>query len=122
MGKRLKTRSLIIIDALNESNPDNFWESRLNLLRLEISKYPNIGLIVSIRSGFEQIFQTNNTLRNFVIEEHIGFKFNEWEAVSKYFHEYSIPLPEIPILTPEFQNPLFLLLFCKAFEKRSKKY
>ncbi|MBK8298752.1 MAG: ATP-binding protein [Saprospiraceae bacterium] len=121
MGKRLKTRSLIIIDALNESNPDNFWESRLNLLRLEISKYPNIGLIVSIRSGFEQIFQTNNTLRNFVIEEHIGFKFNEWEAVSKYFHEYSIPLPEIPILTPEFQNPLFLLLFCKAFEKRSKK-
>ena len=27
----------------------------------------------------------------------------------------------MPLLTPEFQNPLFLLLFCKAFQKRKGK-
>lgn len=120
-GKKAKARSIIIIDALNESKPFDFWRNKLGSLRKEISKYPNIALIVSIRSGFEQELFTKNLNQYFVIEEHQGFRFKEWEAVSKFFHEFSLPLPEIPVLTPEFQNPLFLLLFCKAFEDRARK-
>lgn len=120
-GKRAGTRSIIIIDALNEANPSNYWRNKLNILCQEISKYPNVALIVSIRSGFEQNVLTKVVSRHFVTEEHQGFRFKEWEAVSKFFHEFSLPLPEIPVLTPEFQNPLFLLLFCRAFEDRAKK-
>ncbi|MDA7705609.1 hypothetical protein N8772_03955 [Rickettsiales bacterium] len=57
----------------------------------------------------------------FVEEEHQGFQFKEWEAVNKFFKEFQLPLPEIPLLTPEFKEPLFLLLFCKAFQKRKGK-
>lgn len=120
-GKKTKARSIIIIDALNESKPLNFWRNRLASLCREIKEYPNIALIVSIRSGFEQEILTHNAGKSFVIEEHHGFRFKEWQAVNKFFHEFSLPLPEIPVLTPEFQNPLFLLLFCKAFEDRAKK-
>src|SRR5690606_3964228 len=35
--------------------------------------------------------------------------------------EFRLSLPEIPLLMPEFQNPLFLLLFCKAIKERSRK-
>lgn len=120
-GKRTRTRSLIIIDALNESRPSKFWRNRLNSFKCDVSKYPNIALIVSIRSGFEHEILTKKLGRQFVFEEHQGFRFKEWEAVGKFFHEFSLPLPEIPVLTPEFQNPLFLLLFCRAFEGRAKK-
>ena len=58
---------------------------------------------------------------DFVDEEHRGFEFREWEAVNKFFKEFQLPLPEIPLLMPEFQNPLFLHLFCKAFQGRTKK-
>lgn len=120
-GKKAKARLIFIVDALNESKPLNFWCNKLGGLLREISKYPNIALIVSIRSGFEQEILTQSTSRKFIIEEHQGFRFKEWEAVNKFFHEFSLPLPEIPVLTPEFQNPLFLLLFCRAFEDRAKK-
>lgn len=119
-GKKTKTRSIFVIDALNETKPISFWKKNLKALYAEIKKYPNIALVVSIRSGFEdQIFKKRDR-KYFIREEHKGFQFREWEAVSKFFKEFSLPLPEIPLLTPEFQNPLFLLLFCKAFQNRAK--
>lgn len=118
-GKKSSVRSLLIIDALNESWP-NFWRININGLIQEIKKYPHIGLVISIRSGFERDVLTNKQFSGFVHEEHRGFLYKEWEAVSKFFKEFKIPLPEIPILTPEFQNPLFLLLFCRGISKRGK--
>jgi len=120
-GKKTGTRSLLIIDALNESNPSTYWKNKLHSLVKEIKKYPNIALAISIRSCFEKDILTNTSEKLFISEEHRGFQFREWEAVNKFFKEFSLPLPEIPLLMPEFQNPLFLLLFCKAFQSRAKK-
>lgn len=120
-GKRSKSRALIIIDGLNETKTRTFWKKYLGQVIEEIKKYPNIGLVVCLRSGFEQDVLTKKVARSFVQEEHKGFQFREWEAINKFFHEFNLPLPEIPLLTPEFQNPLFLLLFCKAFQNRSIK-
>lgn len=119
-GRKAKVRALIMIDALNESDT-GYWKKNLNLLLTEIKKYPNIGIVVSIRSGFEKDVLTSRQRSSFICEEHRGFLFREWEAVSKFFKEFSILLPEIPLLLPEFQNPLFLLLFCKAFSRRAGK-
>lgn len=120
-GKQSCSRVLLIIDALNETRQHNFWKRNLNHIINEVKKYPNIALVVSIRSGFEEEVFAKKQRRVFVHEEHRGFQFREWEAVTKFFKEFNLPFPEIPILMPEFQNPLFLLLFCKAFQGRSKK-
>ncbi len=117
-----KCRALLIIDALNESVPPNFWKKNLKKVIREIKKYKNIALIVSLRSGFEQEVLTEEIKKSFIEERHKGFNFREWEAVVKFFKEFSLPLPEVPLLTPEFQNPLFLLLFCKAFQKKKKSH
>jgi len=124
-GKAAKSRSILMIDAINESRPLSFWNRKLGKLIEEIRKYPNIALVVSIRSGFENEVVSKKANELFIHQEHRGFEFQEWEAVTRFFKEFSLPLPEIPLLTPEFQNPLFLLLFCKAFEntvgKKPKK-
>ena len=123
LGKEAKCRSLFIIDALNENitHAPDFWKNNIDCIIQEIKKYPNIALIVSVRSGFETEVLTEKQKALFIHEKHHGFRFKEWEAVNKFFKAFSLPLPEIPLLMPEFQNPLFLLLFCKAFKKRKNK-
>lgn len=120
-GKQSNCRAILTIDALNETRQRNFWKRNLGKVADEIKKYPNIALIVSVRTGFEEEVITKKLRRDFIDEEHRGFEFREWEAVNKFFKEFRLPLPEIPLLMPEFQNPLFLLLFCKAFQDRTKK-
>jgi hypothetical protein len=120
-GKKSSCRALLIIDALNETSQSNFWKKNLNKVIIEIKKYPDIALSISMRTGFEDEVLTKKQRKFFIYEEHKGFQFREWEAVSKFFKEFRLPMPEIPLLTPEFQHPLFLLLFCKAFQDRTKK-
>ncbi len=120
-GEYSKCRSLLIIDALNEATPPNLWRKELKKIINEIKKYNNIALVISIRSGFEEEVFTVETKEQFIREKHQGFAFKEWEALVKFFLEFSLPLPEVPLLTPEFQNPLFLFLFCKASKKRKDR-
>jgi chromosomal replication initiation ATPase DnaA len=118
-GKQSGCRAILAIDALNETRQRNFWKKNLKKVVDEIKKYPHIALVVSVRTGFEKEVITKKLKTTFVCEEHRGFEFREWEAVGKFFKEFQLPLPEIPLLMPEFQNPLFLLLFCKACQSRT---
>ncbi|HCJ3944524.1 TPA: hypothetical protein NR037_000122 [Legionella pneumophila] len=120
VAKRMKTRLIIAIDALNETKQKNFWKRKLLEVIQKIKTYPNLALVISVRNGFEDQVIGKKVRRKLVHIEHRGFEFKEWEAVNKFFGEFNIPLPEIPLLLPEFQNPLFLHLFCKAFQRRSK--
>ena len=120
-GKKSACRFLIVIDALNETMQRTFWKRKLKKVVDEVKKHPNVALVISIRSGFEKEVLTEKQKGYFVHEEHRGFQFREWEAVNKFFQEFQIPMPEVPLLMPEFQNPLFLLLFCKAFRDRARK-
>lgn len=120
LGRESSTRTLIIIDALNETSPPKYWKQNLKKVLTEIKKYPHIAIVLSVRTGFEEEIISKTVGKQLVWENHEGFKFKEWEAVTKFFEEYSIPLPEIPLLLPEFREPLFLLLFCESFDKREK--
>jgi hypothetical protein len=120
-GEKIKCRVILAIDALNETKDVIFWKNHLKELVTNIKKYPNIALILSVRSGFEDQVIPEQVKDTFVIEEHMGFKFKEREAIEIIFNEFNIPIPEIPILIPEFQNPLFLIFFCKAFKCRTRK-
>lgn len=121
LGKKSLSRSLILIDALNETADLNYWGKYIDHLMAIVGRYKNIAISVSIRSGFENRIIETPKLEELIQQEHQGFEFREWEAVTKFFREFSLPLPEIPLLGREFHNPLFLLLFCKAFQERSRK-
>lgn len=120
-GKKSQCHSLIIIDALNESRDSKIWKNHLpELIRL-VKKTRHVALVISVRTGFESEYLGSKIQDRFIIEEHRGFQFRQWEAIEKFFNAYNVPLPEIPLLTPEFQSPLFLRLFCEAYNKKPNK-
>jgi len=120
-GKLANCRTLILIDALNETTYSHYWIKNLKKFIDEVRNYKNIGLVVSVRSGFEKEIYNEDSKRLLIKIEHDGFSYREWDAVVTFFTEYKIPLPEVPILNPEFQVPLFLKLFCEGVGNRLKE-
>lgn len=118
---RNKTRFAICIDAINEGHRASWQKSLMEFLN-EIKRYPGLALIVTCRTPFEKVILPELEKSNFIHSFHAGFSEDEQsEAISKYFTKYKIPLPEVPLLNPEFSNPLFLKLFCEAIEKVTVK-
>jgi hypothetical protein len=78
LGNKAKCRYLFIIDALNENitHAPGFWKNNLHSIIQDIKKYPNIALIVSVRSGFEnevlteeqKFFLFTRSIKVFVLE------------------------------------------------------
>lgn len=123
LAEQNNQRAIIIIDALNEnvlSSPD-YWKTNILQILEDMKQYPNIALIISIRSGFENIVLNNKIISFFSLVQHDGFALHEWEALTSFFLKKKLPLPEVPLLTHEFSNPLFLKLFCQAFDNPSRK-
>ncbi len=110
-GKQKKTRSLIIVDAINEADR-NGWRSGVKNLISEIKKYPWVGLVMTCRIPFQ--FLSLPKRFKITTEYHQGFTENELEAMTLFFKFYDIPLPEVPLLISEFSSPLFLSCFCKT--------
>ncbi len=111
VGKKKKTRSLIIIDAINEADRKG-WKAGIRNLIKELRRYPWIGLVMTCRVPFESL----SLPKHFKIttEYHRGFTDNELEAMVVFFNFYKISLPEVPLLISEFSSPLFLSCFCKT--------
>lgn len=105
-------KALVIIDAINEASGTVNWD-KLSQLK----QYRNIALAISIRSGFEHSTLEPWHLRSLVKIEHEGFGELDWQAVTNFFRLFGIPLPRVPIMAPEFRNPLFLKLFCETYKR-----
>lgn len=113
---KTNTNGLIIIDALNESAP-NCWKSNLLSLVEDIKQYPNLNLVISIRNGYHNEIFDANLRKQFVEIEHLGYPSEMlWAITEKYFGYHNIKYQDFPLFTLEFQNPLFLYLFCTANE------
>jgi hypothetical protein len=117
---KTNTRYLIVIDAINEGNK-NAWRKSLNGFVRQLRPFKGIGLIVSCRTPFEKITIPKRPKPNATVLFHPGFRDIELDAQAAFFKYYKIPTPEVPLLTPEFSNPLFLKLFCKALEDATVK-
>jgi len=111
VSKKSKERVCIIIDAINEADQLK-WQTLAPLYAIK-----GISLVVSLRNGYE--FLVKDTSKYTAIE-HSGFAEMEWEAVPIFFNQYGLKLPEIPIIDPEFKNPLFLSIFCTAYSDKKK--
>lgn len=123
IGIQVGSRSLLMIDALNEGQNAVLWKTNLSGLIKSLEKYPAIGLAVSVRDTYyddvipDDIQETYSATRI----EHCGFKGLEYEAVKQFCFAYTLNLPNVPILTPEFCNPLFLKIICDSLEASGEK-
>ncbi|MBL0741079.1 hypothetical protein [Chryseolinea lacunae] len=119
-GQAKQSRIIIFIDAINEGEGRVVWPNRLSPFIESIKEYSWIGLVLSVRTSFVPLIASREDLDDHIITrvEHHGFKGLEHQAAATFFDHYSIELPDTPILNPEFQNPLFLKLFCESLKKR----
>ncbi len=116
IGLQINSRVLILIDAINEGAGGDLWKNQIAGFIHEVEKYPAIGLVLTIRSTyFYDIIPIHfKSEPNITIITHEGFKGNEYGALKLFCEYYDLKLPNIPILNPEFRNPLFLHLICEA--------
>lgn len=123
IGGQVGSRALIMIDALNEGAQASLWKTRLSGLVKKLEEYPAVGLVVSVRDTyFEDVIPDNAEIScHATIIEHKGFKGLEYEAVKQFCLAYGLHLPNVPVLTPEFCNPLFLKIVCDTLEATGEK-
>ena len=113
-------RLIIFIDAINEGKGRDFWNQFLISFIESIKKYEWLGIVLSIRSSyFDLIVPKKIFEKGLAIPiTHFGFEGVEYNASKIFFENYNILQPSIPLLHPEFSNPLFLKLFCEGLNKK----
>lgn len=113
------SRALIMIDALNEGEGQRIWPKYLAELLEIISRYSWIGIAISVRTSYEETIIpepiSSDKLSSFT---HDGFKNISDEAIKIFFDNNGIERPSIPLLVPEFTNPLFLKILCKGLKDK----
>jgi hypothetical protein len=120
LGETRGSRVLMCVDALNEGQGRHIWEDHIGGFFEVLSHYPWIGLVISVRSSYQELLLPENVQKRHHISvvDHHGFELFEYEATKRFFSYYQIQLPSIPLLHPEFSNPLFLRLFCEGLYKK----
>ncbi|SEP47308.1 hypothetical protein [Propionispora vibrioides] len=120
VAQEQKMRIIIFIDALNEGNGKTIWKNYLAAIIEKFKSFSWLGFVASIRSEYiDFVFEDNRNLRDeLVCVTHNGFGMVEYEATKKYFDFYGITYSEVPLANHEFQNPLFLRLFCEGYRKQ----
>jgi hypothetical protein len=115
-GRAYGCRVVILIDALNEGEGRVLWAKYLPGMLAALAESPWVGIAVSVRSSYEQIVVSEALVPSRLTRiVHHGFEEHEYEAVNRFFQHYGIQ-PTIPLLVPEFTNPLFLKLFCQGIK------
>lgn len=112
--------ALVCIDALNESEHRKFWKSHLIHFADRASRYSRVKILVSCRSDFLQITVPESVLpgkeSSWYSLIHRGYGEEVIEAIQIYFEASNVQASHFPPALSEFRNPLFLKIFCEAFE------
>ena len=117
------TTTVIMIDAINECQESSIWSTYLNMLFEQIEKYSYIKMVCSIRTTYKQHF-FGNKIKDSISKGLIplisigGFTGNLTEAIHLFFNYYKIPIEASDYLNREFENPLFLKIYCETYHSR----
>lgn len=119
-AETIESRILILIDAINEGEGKKLWKNHIAGFITAVKKFPNLGVIFSVRSSYENLLIPDSLKeKNEIVKVvHHGFAHHEYEAAKFFFKNFGIKQPSIPLLHPEFSNPLFLKLFCEGLHKK----
>jgi hypothetical protein len=108
---------LLLLDALNEASEPRGWQTALPALFARVDSTPWISIGCSVRSSYRPAVLPQDGLGDRVAEiEHSGFQGRELQAMERFFDTYGLAQPVVPLLTPEFTNPLFLKLYCEGLK------
>ena len=117
-------RVLILIDAINETIKKKLWKNNLAGFVEAMRDFPGIGLIITIRSTYlKETLPTEFLSDHSGINKitHEGLKGCEQEAIKRFCEYYEIAPPTLPLLNPEYTNPLLLHISCKVAQKTARK-
>jgi Fe-S cluster biosynthesis and repair protein YggX len=114
-----QTKALILIDAVNEGAGKKIWKKHIAGILKTLTNFPHLGIAISVRTPYEDVVIPQHLDQNYLVREtHYGFAQREYQATRTFFDFFGIKRPSIPLLNPEFQNPLFLKLFCLGLKNR----
>ncbi|NYF14052.1 hypothetical protein HDC34_002346 [Pseudoclavibacter sp. JAI123] len=111
-------RALLAIDAINEGPGADLWADRLGGFLNEIGQYPLVAVLVSVRDTYESALITDSVQDKVVRSVHRGLAGHEAEAIHLYADYYGLQVSNVPILHPEFSNPLLIRSVCRSAENR----
>ncbi|MCP9769124.1 AAA family ATPase [Lacihabitans sp. LS3-19] len=111
-AEQTQKRLLFCIDALNEGQAKIMWAGILSGIIEDIKPFKHLSLILSVRSNYEDLIIPTNLKDSFISITHKGFGNLGYQAINSFFKHHKLELPSIPLMNPEFNNPLFLKLFC----------
>ena len=114
-------RALVVIDALNEGRGREIWPSHLASFLARMERSPWIGVVLSVRTSYEEDIIKGGVKDRSVVLTHEGFAGREYDAVQTYFSFYGLEFPSTPILQPEFRNPLFLKTLCHGLSEKGER-
>ena len=128
LGEAYSTRTLIIIDAINEGSKKEDWKDQIVKLIHELAKYPNIGFVFSCRSTYIQYLLPqfgssgkNQSKAKLPVEiKHTGFSDPSHHIIHEYLKKQNILIPDISLMKSEFSNPLLLKIYCKIIRTIGK--
>lgn len=123
IGQQIGSRVLFMIDALNEGGGKDIWPSVLAGFIESFKPYPFIGLVLTVRSTYYRIIIPEGVKAdpNVIKFVHDGFKGNEYAALKQFCEFHGLQQPVVPILAPEYSNPLFLQLICEGLKRAGIK-
>lgn len=110
-------RIIIFIDALNEGGGKELWNKHIRSFANQIKEYRWLGLVMSIRTTYTRVIFGEEEIGSVLRLTHRGFENRSFDAIKLFFRNSHITLPSVPLLLPEFKNPLFLKLFCDGLHK-----
>lgn len=113
-GQVANSTSLILIDAIEMSDQNHRWPAVLRSLATKMKSYPNVAVVVTVRNIYKQYVLPDANDAELPRYYHMGFGDDLDQAVDRYFDHYNIAKPDVPYFHPEFENPLFLSLFCRS--------
>jgi len=114
-------RALVLIDAINEGSGRLIWPSHLAAFLAYFERSPWIGVLLAVRSSYEDLLVPPEVRAHAVVVTHHGFADHEYDATRTFFVHYGLELPSTPLLAPEFRNPLFLKTLCQGLNQKDER-
>jgi hypothetical protein len=116
-GEASGHRAVLLIDAINEAGHPTMWASELADMRRRLTASGWVGFAVSCRTTYLDLVEPSGGWGNtFARVEHLGYRGREFEATDRIFEAHGVQQPRVPLILPEFSDPLFLKLYCEGLK------
>ena len=112
-AKNSNENAIIIIDAINEGADNLFWQRAVRFICSDYNKFENIKFIFTFREN-----ESDVDIKDWYPIKLKGFEDKIKKAIDKYFGYYEIDASShlIQKYYKEFNEPLFLSIFCQVFQ------